>query len=260
MKQKKSNEPVVQGNRIKGLRQELRLSQSALGKLVKVSQPVVSDWESGNHEMKADNLVKLAKALKTTEAYLMGQSDLPAPSPDSNIAMDEAMGVHAWEEQSDVQEGDVMLPFYKDIEVAAGMGSETDEDWKGRKLAYAMSNLRKNNVPKGDAFFVMVRGDSLEPKIEDGSTVGINRAATKVRDGELYAIEQDGLCRLKVMYNMPGGKYRIHSYNTEEYPDEIVDKDSVRIIGQRFSVAKDYYTNNYDGICGSDAYFEGVLR
>lgn len=46
----------------------------------------------------------------------------------------------------------------------------------------------------------------MEPLIPDGTTIAVDRGNKTIRDGKMYAIEQDGLFRVKVLYAMPGKK------------------------------------------------------
>ena len=77
----------------------------------------------------------------------------------------------------------------------------------------------------------------MEPVLPDGSTVGINTDAKTIVDGKVYALDHDGMLRIKRLYNLPSGGLRIVSYNRDEYPDEILqsyDTKKVRIIGRVF--------------------------
>ena len=48
------------------------LSKAALSRLIKVSGPTITDWESGEIEsIKGENLMKLCKALDVSESWLM---------------------------------------------------------------------------------------------------------------------------------------------------------------------------------------------
>ncbi len=64
-------------------------------------------------------------------------------------------------------------------------------------------------------------GNSMAERIEDGSIVGIDRGLTQVVDGEIYAIEHDGMLRIKYLHRMPGNALRLRSHNSAEHPDEI---------------------------------------
>ncbi|WP_208528628.1 S24 family peptidase, partial [Pseudomonas aeruginosa] len=75
--------------------------------------------------------------------------------------------------------------------------------------------------------------------IMSGATIGIDRATTKVVDGEVYALEHEGMLRVKYLYRLPGGGLRLRSFNREEHADEDygpehVRDDHIRIIGWVF--------------------------
>ena len=54
----------------------------------------------------------------------------------------------------------------------------------------------------------------------------------------MYALDHDGLLRVKLLYRQPGGGLRLRSYNSEEHPDESYDgryvAENLRIIGKVF--------------------------
>lgn len=41
----------------------------------------------------------------------------------------------------------------------------------------------------------------------NGATIGIDRATTKIVDGEVYALEHDGMLRVKYLYRLPGAVF-----------------------------------------------------
>jgi transcriptional regulator with XRE-family HTH domain len=60
------------GQRVKGLREMMKLSQSGLAKKAGVSQATVSDYENDEvREHRAHILMKLAAALETTTDYIV---------------------------------------------------------------------------------------------------------------------------------------------------------------------------------------------
>lgn len=58
------------GPRIKGSREQRRLSQGELARRVGVSQPTVSDWENGKTEPTVDNMRSLAVELEVCFEWL----------------------------------------------------------------------------------------------------------------------------------------------------------------------------------------------
>ncbi|MCY1440755.1 HTH-type transcriptional regulator PrtR [compost metagenome] len=73
----------------------------------------------------------------------------------------------------------------------------------------------------------------------DGSTIGIDQSTQNVIDGEIYAVDHDGMLRVKFLYRLPGVGLRLRSYNREEYPDEEyspaeIEAQNMKIIGWVF--------------------------
>ena len=63
------------GHRIKVRRVEMNLKQGELGDLVGVTQAHVSEWEIGRRALRVEQAIALAKALRTTVGYLVGESE-----------------------------------------------------------------------------------------------------------------------------------------------------------------------------------------
>ena len=65
----------------------------------------------------------------------------------------------------------------------------------------------------------------------------VDTSKTSIKDGDMYAIDHDGMLRIKLLYRMPGNSLKIVSYNKDEWPDELLAPDEaqkVRIIGRVF--------------------------
>jgi phage repressor protein C with HTH and peptisase S24 domain len=106
------------------------------------------------------------------------------------------------------------VPFLKDIEFACGDGRVQCEDHNGFKLRFFKATLRRvgaNSDGSGVLCFP-ASGDSMEPVIPDGTTVAVDTGNKRIIDGELYAINQGELKRIKQLYRKPGGKLLIPQY------------------------------------------------
>ena len=70
-------------DKIKARRQELGLTLEDVGQIVGVSKTTIQRWESGEiKNQRRDKIVKLAQALQTTPANLMGWADAGATAPE----------------------------------------------------------------------------------------------------------------------------------------------------------------------------------
>lgn len=148
------------------------------------------------------------------------------------------MPIETWDDDTPLGVDEVELPFYKEVEISAGKGSEVMLETGGRKLRFGLRTLKRKNIDPAMAACATVTGNSMEPVLPEGSTIGIDTAATAVKDGQMYAIDHEGQLRVKVLYRLPGGGLRLRSYNQDEHPDERYEPDYVaqriRIIGKVF--------------------------
>ena len=126
------------------------------------------------------------------------------------------------------------MPFFREVELAAGSGISEVQENHGRKLRFAKKTLRDRSVRMESAYCVTVKGNSMEPAIPNGATIGINTDETTIENGKVYAIDHHGELRVKVLYRMPGGLIRIRSFNIDEYPDEHHPADEIKILGRMF--------------------------
>jgi phage repressor protein C with HTH and peptisase S24 domain len=215
----------MMNERIKERRKLLRLTQPELAKLIGVTKATISQWESAATSPKGKNLYNLAKNLQcTTDWLLFGKES----KPKSNAEW--AGPMETWDSNTPLSDDEVEIPFYMEVELAAGHGMAEAQHYFGPKLRFAKSTLRRSNVNPENAACVRVSGNSMEPVLPNGSTVGVDTSQTNVIDGKMYAINHDGMLRIKTLYKLPGGGLRLRSFNTDEWPDERYEGDSINLI------------------------------
>ncbi|RMM26357.1 putative transcriptional regulator [Pseudomonas syringae pv. aptata] len=163
------------------------------------------------------------------------EGDLDGPPSASAHAL---IPIEEWDDKTPLDPDEVELPFFKEVELSAGKGSEVMLETNGRMLRFGKRTLQKKGIDPNTAGCVPVHGNSMEPVLPDGSTVGVDTAVTAIQDGKMYAIDHDGQLRVKVLYRLPGSGLRLRSYNAEEHPDERYDgdyvRDHIRVIGKVF--------------------------
>ncbi len=205
-------------------------------------QSVVSQYMTGKIGLNLAALLKFASVLSfdPTDVSPRLMKDLPlSPTPQRSRSADVVLDpIEVWDDHTPLGPDEVELPFFKETEISAGNGSAVMLETNGRKLRFGKRTLQKKNVNPEAAGCVPVKGNSMEPVLPDGSTVGVNTDAKSIIDGKMYALDHDGLLRVKLLYRLPGGGLRLRSYNLAEYPDEHYDAayahDHIRIIGQVF--------------------------
>ena len=150
------------GQKIYDLRTQKGLTLEELGNMVGVGKSTVRKWENGMiANMKRDKILKVAEALGTTPAYLMG-----------------------WKESENVVSIENIFPielkrFPMLGEIACGEPRYADEDRESYVLAGA--NIKAD-------FCLRAKGDSMiNARICDGDIVFI-RKQDMVEDGEIAAV------------------------------------------------------------------------
>lgn len=138
-----------------------------------------------------------------------------------------------------INPSDIDLAFFKETPIANGDGKThviLDPD---QSLRLPRAHLDQLDIQHANAICAHMIGNSMAERIEDGSIVAIDRGLTQVVDGEIYAVEHDGMLRIKYLHRMPGNGLRMRSHNSAEYPDEVfrpaqIEEQRIHILGWVF--------------------------
>ncbi|NNI43003.1 XRE family transcriptional regulator [Pasteurella multocida] len=217
-------------DRIKSKRLELRLSQAKLGERIGWNQSRIGNYEAGTREMDDYILGKIAEGLGVTLDWLKYGDQGKVESNVKDIG-----SFDLWDRNTPLHDEDIEVPFLQDIRLAAGNGFADDiMDYNNFKLRFSKATLRRQGVQYENAVCVVAEGDSMEPAIPDGATVGVDMGNKVIRDNNIYAINHGGLLRIKILNKMPNEQVLIRSFNSTSCPDEIVNLDEIVVIGKVF--------------------------
>jgi len=237
------------GNRIESAMLNQHLNQTTLSEIMKVTPQAVQQWINGKTSPKGKRLEHLSKALNVSVGWLVSgegekhptQLTSTAPSSSSTQGTIKSNyilgGFDLWDDDTPLRDDEVALPFFREVEIAAGSGRNQVIENHGRKLRFSKATLRSKNVDPTKAACVTVSGNSMEPVIPNGTTIGIDASKKEIVNGEIYALDHDGDLRVKMVYRMPGGVIRLRSFNSDDWPDELYSVDDaakIKIIGRVF--------------------------
>lgn len=186
---------------IKRRRKELGLTLKDVAEKLGVSESLISRYESNDvKNMGIDKLIPLAEVLKTTPTYLMGL-EKEKKQEESNIDMNTVINGDEF----------VMIPLYSSI--SAGYGSEEAEFIE----MIAIPGLKNPQ----ECFGVIVKGDSMEDKIDSGSII-IVRRDSMIENGQVgaFSYNEKSYVKQKKVY---GNTVVLHSYN-DKYKDLVVEE------------------------------------
>lgn len=200
------------GARIRARREEMGMSQEMLAEKVGYkSRSSINKIELGKNDIVQSTIKKIADALSTTPAYLMG-----------------------WEDEKDTTEdtplppGLLPLPTMKRIprlgRIACGQPIMAEENFDGY-----------DDIPESihADFSLICSGDSMiNARIHDGDIVYI-RLQEQVENGEIAAVYVDGETTLKRVYLSPG-KLVLQAENPKYAPLVYAGQEleNIRIIGK----------------------------
>ena len=179
--------------RLKALRKERKLSQAALSAQLGVTQQAVGKWETGRSTPDPATVARLAALLGTTTDVLLGVS--PAPQ-------DFGGPVGAYMES----------PVPVVGSVRAGYGALAFEEDYGTEPAPVKD-------PE-NYFYLVVKGDSMEPRIHDGDYALVRRQPT-LNNGDLgVMVFDEGEGTLK-RYIRRGNAVILQPFNPD-YPEKVI--------------------------------------
>lgn len=219
---------------------EAGMTQGGLAKAVGMAQSSINKLLNGANGSRKS--VEIAKVLRVRPEWLAtGDGAMRAGDgthhPDSTIPNQaQWFKVDSWDKDTPLEDGEVEVPFLKDIEFACGDGSYSEEDYNGYMLRFSKATLRRVGASSDGSGILCfpARGDSMEPNIPNGTTVAVNTNDKKIVDGKIYAISENGWKRLKMLYRVSHDTIGIRSYNKTDHPDEERPLSEVEIIGRVF--------------------------
>lgn len=153
------------GDTIKTLRKQQKVTQQELANILGVTQQAVGKWEKGNSQPDTETLLKLAQYFGVSTDVLLG----------TQVLENKLEPVSAKFLQQFAPENQVPIVGT----VRAGYGALALEEDFGTEPA--------NVKDPQNYFYLLVKGDSMEPRIQDGD-LALVRKQQVLEDGDLGVV------------------------------------------------------------------------
>ena len=130
--------------RVKSLRTQQRYSQSQFSNLIGVKPNTIWRWENDKAKPDTETIVKIAKALNTTAAYLLGETDSSNVSDNGQLSLKTTVS----EQQPNmliIQEGERKIFFPNNEEGRRLFLSVLASDINDEKLQVVSNAINGNN-------------------------------------------------------------------------------------------------------------------
>ena len=216
-------------DRLQQARKTKSLTQQELAEKAGVTQGTIFHLESGRNKS-SRNILKIAKALDVNARWLMYGENSEVKGDNASPS---DLTFAPWDDETPEYDDEVVIPYLKEVCLSAGHGSEALEDYQGRKLRFSKKLFQQKNINPEHAVCLTVHGESMEPVFMDGATVGVNLEDKYIKDGFVYAINNEGLLQIKALRRLSIDKIQIESYHPD-YPREIKTLEQVEILGKIF--------------------------
>ena len=177
-------------DRLRDARKAKRYSQTEVSRMLGVTQQAVGKWETGRSTPDPQTVARLADILDTTAEALLGLQQAPTAAA--------AVGRNAFSRYTES-----LVPVVGTVR--AGYGALAFEEDYGKE--YASVKDPQNY------FYLVVKGDSMEPRISDGDLALVHRQST-LENGDLGVLVygSDGEGTLK-KYIQRGNSVILHPFN-----------------------------------------------
>ena len=206
------------GNRIKAAREEKGLTQEELGIRLGLNKSTIQRYEAGKIlRIKLPVLESIAIELNVNPEYLALKTDDPSPKHSSHIIDSNATILP--------QDNVHIIPIYESV--SAGFGAYADDYVVDYMPLYIVSEEEAKNT-----MCIVVSGDSMYPKIENGDKIQVLRQDW-AEDGQVVVALIDGENGVVKKIKYSDDKITLVSFNPEYQPREFVgaERDRIRILG-----------------------------
>ncbi len=182
---------------LRRLRRERKLSQGALASALQITQQAVGKWETGRSQPDPEMLRRVADFFEVSVDTLLGGGSFS-----SRVSSYSAASEH-------------LIPVVGTVR--AGFGALALEEDCG--VEYARVKDPENY------FYLIVRGNSMEPRIQDGDLALVHRQST-LEDGDLGVVVfgEDGEGTLKKLIRR-GNAVILQPFNPEYQPQVLVGEE-----------------------------------
>ena len=227
------------GQRLRSRRKDLGMSQGELAKALGVSLSAVSNYENGLNTMREDVLLRLFKVLDIDPNYLY-QDSLPGNSFSCSVdeealvrkyrslhtagqqavhAVVDALAIGLAEQEAAPPEELRQIPLYRSPAAAGYASPVFGDDFDYIEVT--------GEVPQGAEFAVHIQGDSMQPYIQDGDVVYVNRDPLISGDVGIFCVDGEMLCKQYVRDRL-GIVYLFSLNRRRSDADVVLPRDSGR--------------------------------
>ena len=190
------------GTKLKELRKRHKITQEQLAKIINVERSSIGKYESANTIPSNDTLIKIAKFFNVSSDYLLGN-------------------------ETKTTGKSIQIPVYGNV--AAGIPINAIED------IVDVEEITPEMAAKGEYFGLVIKGDSMEPRMTTGDVV-IVRSQPTAETGDIAIVMIEGEnATCKKIKKTPDGIMLISlnpDYEPMFYTNKQIEQLHITILGK----------------------------
>lgn len=230
--------------RIKHVRDLLKLSQEQFGKLAGVSKSAVSQWERAQTTPERDALFALQKNARVNPKWItdgidpifhaaMG-SHVGEPLMIYGAPRDPSKPIVDWEHPGDLPTGQYVSVPRTRVRVSTENGLLVFEEERAPPLTFATVWIKRKGLHRSNLVVLEASDDRMEPRIYSGDMLLVNRGHAGAHDSKIYVLRYGHELRVQRLSRRYDGALILQSlnpsYRDETIPAEALD-NQIEIVG-----------------------------
>lgn len=214
------------GERLKNERLRLGYSQTDFINLINASKTTVFNWERGETYPNSLQLEQMA-GMGMDVLYIITGKRTNEDVPIQGALSDEF----------------VYIPVF-DTEVCAGNGTDAFDAEPLYHHAFRKSWIKFHNLTSTALAIIKIKGDSMEPKLQDGEYVMLNRESTQPKTGRIFTVRIGNELLAKYVELQLNGNIILKSKNPFYDNITVTPKDAESsgfvVIGEIIQASRDF--------------------
>lgn len=159
--------------------------------LTGIAKSTIGNYERGDRVPDADMIVRYCAASGASADWLLNGAGEMLRKADDRLPATSSSFAY--------------LPFYEDVEAAAGAGAAVISDAAHSVIGFARDLLRDSGASPQNCTVIRARGDSMQPTIPDGALLVVDHSQREIVNGYITVIGiADDLLVKRVRRRMDG--------------------------------------------------------
>lgn len=142
------------------------------------------------------------------------------------LQLEQKLNINLTGENTNISDDCLNLPVLGEVTASMGTGIQVYDESQTGVYKISAKVLKDIGANPKTSDIIFAEGDSMEPTIQGGSALIVDKSRKDVRDGKIYCIQFNGALMAKRLQLLPPNKLRVISDNFNKYPAWDVDLNS----------------------------------